>query len=232
MSKCLKCQAEIEQQVTWSTFLLPPEPANLCDDCESQLSVIQAPICRRCGKPHTEGELCGDCKGWKDDDIHCEVLACNRSLFTYSAFIQAIIAQWKYRGDYQLKEIFFPFIKSSLQSFYPLKELTIVPIPLSEERLYERGFNQALAIAEIVAENYHIPIEQVLSRKENHGEKQSKKSRNQRLAAKNPFFLSKTLETNVLIVDDIYTTGMTIHHAARLLKEAGCPSVYSFTLVR
>jgi len=48
----------------------------------------------------------------------------------------------------------------------------------------------------------------------------------------NPFNLVKSLNNPVLLVDDIYTTGRTLRHAAQLLKEAGCQEVYALTLCR
>ncbi|MGN8647387.1 ComF family protein [Gracilibacillus sp. HCP3S3_G5_1] len=131
-----------------------------------------------------------------------------------------------------MKEIFAPYMQQAIRDFYPSRSLTVVPIPLTTEGLHARAFNQATAIAELIAKQYKLPIVHTLSRKERFTEKQSKKSRKQRLMTKNPFFLTKTLESDVLLVDDIYTTGMTIHHAATLLKEAGCQKIYSFTLIR
>ncbi|WP_238343497.1 ComF family protein [Gracilibacillus saliphilus] len=180
----------------------------------------------------TKKTICDDCKKWQSSTKFRDVLQYNRSLFSYTPFMQEVVTQWKYRGDYQLKEIFTPYIQKELRNFYPIESLTIVPIPLTDERLQERAFNQATAIAEVIAKHNKNPVIAALSRKASQSEKQSKKSRQQRITTKNPFFLTKSLETDVLLVDDIYTTGMTIHHAATLLKEEGCPNIYSFTLIR
>ncbi|QGH34044.1 ComF family protein [Gracilibacillus salitolerans] len=232
MMNCLKCQDWISQPVTWSTLFLPNEQTRLCDSCQSQVDRINDAICERCGRQMPMQTLCDDCKKWQSDQKYRDVLQYNRSLFPYTPFMQEIISQWKYRGDYQLKEIFTPYIKKEVRNLYPMKSFTIVPIPLTKDRLQDRAFNQATAIAEIIAHHNKNPVKDALSRKANYSEKQSKKSRQQRITTENPFFLTKTLETNVLLVDDIYTTGMTIHHAARLLKDAGCSHIYSFTLVR
>src|SRR5690625_1097913 len=65
-----------------------------------------------------------------------------------------------------------------------------------------------------------------------HSEKQSKKTRSERLSADNPFVAAKKVNKPVILVDDIYTTGTTLRHAATLLKEQGCPEVYAYTLIR
>ncbi|SFM23881.1 competence protein ComFC [Gracilibacillus orientalis] len=232
MMYCLKCQDWISQPVTWSTLFLPNEQTQLCDSCQSQLKRIAGTICERCGRQMPNETMCEDCNKWQSNKKYRDTLLFNRSLFQYTPFMQEVITQWKYRGDYQLKDIFSPYIKKEIRNFYPTKSFTIVPIPLTNERLHDRAFNQAIAIAEIIAHHHKNPVIHALSRNVSHSEKQSKKSRQQRITTKNPFFLTKSLETDVLLVDDIYTTGMTIHHAAKLLQEAGCAHIYSFTLVR
>src|SRR5690606_12881635 len=97
---------------------------------------------------------------------------------------------------------------------------------LSKERLMERGFKQAKMLADF------LPIEMVEPLSRVHGEKQSKKTRQERMIAENPFFIKETINKKVILVDDIYTTGTTLRHAATLLKEHGCPEVYSLTLIR
>lgn len=66
-----------------------------------------------------------------------------------------------------------------------------------------------------------------------HGEKQSKKSREERIHLKQVFKVNQDVSGKViLLIDDIYTTGSTLHHAAHALMEAGAKSVSSFTLAR
>lgn len=232
MTHCLYCQEFINRDVTWSTLFLPQDPTPLCGECKQQLTFINEPFCNRCGRQQNEQVICHDCQYWLSQPAFETVLHYNRSLYAYTDFMQQIISQWKYRGDYQLKEIFSQPIKKNLRLLFPLKELVIIPIPLTEERQWDRAFNQSEAIARIIHDHFQLPICHVLKRKPSHTEKQSKKTRQQRINSENPFFLTKSLQKHVLLVDDIYTTGMTIHHAAALLKEAGCASIYSFTLIR
>lgn len=63
-------------------------------------------------------------------------------------------------------------------------------------------------------------------------EKQAKKSRFERIMMKNPFKQTEPFNKPVVLVDDIYTTGRTLRHAAQLLTENGCPEVYALTLCR
>lgn len=141
--------------------------------------------------------------------------------------IQTILAQWKYRGDYELGSIFKPMVQSIFKRRIKISDSTLIlPIPLSKERLHERAFNQATMIATWIGP----PTESVLERE--HHEKQAKKSRHDRISSINPFILTKAINKPVLLVDDIYTTGTTLRHVSTLLKQNGCPRVDAFTLIR
>ncbi|WP_234898348.1 ComF family protein [Bacillus altitudinis] len=68
-----------------------------------------------------------------------------------------------------------------------------------------------------------------------HQSKQSKKRKNERLHQQNLFQLRQSnpiVLKDVVLIDDIYTTGATVYHAAKILKGAGAKSVSSFTLIR
>ncbi|MFD1020297.1 ComF family protein [Thalassobacillus hwangdonensis] len=140
--------------------------------------------------------------------------------------MQELIAKWKYRGDYMLVHAFEEMWKARTMAHFSQQECIYVPIPLSEERLQERGFNQAEALARFLPS----PPRNLLSRA--HSEKQSKKKRQERITSANPFSLNEKVSKPVVLVDDIYTTGITLRHAAKLLKENGCPKVYSLSLIR
>ncbi|MFL6558042.1 MAG: ComF family protein, partial [Bacillus sp. (in: firmicutes)] len=136
------------------------------------------------------------------------------------------IAKFKFRGGYVLAKIFSDRIKEKLSEIAP--DL-LVPIPLSEERQYERGFNQAAAL---LIESDFSPAN-LLTRI--HSEKQSKKSRSERIHLPQVFQIMDEIQIvgkQVVLIDDIYTTGSTLRHAAKLLKEAGAETIQSLTIAR
>lgn len=232
MSYCLICQSFIQTEVTWSNFLFPNKASNLCEECQKKIEQIEGDICEKCGRQMKQQGLCSDCIRWETRGECKEVLEKNRAVFQYNSFMKEIISQWKYRGDYHLIEIFKPYILEVFdQHFSKLdSNFVMIPIPLTEERLYERAFNQSEAIAKIISKKSIIPS--ILKRDPTKTEKQSKKSKRARLESNNPFYLETGLNKTAVIVDDIYTTGTTIYHAAKTLKLAGCPHVNSFTLIR
>ncbi|WP_284139261.1 MULTISPECIES: phosphoribosyltransferase family protein [unclassified Virgibacillus] len=172
-------------------------------------------------------KLCSDCKRWQSL-THPSSLQWNYSIYKYNYFMKELVAKWKYRGDYTLGVSFQSIFQEHFKvHFNHLRKSAIaVPIPLSHERLKERGFNQAQMLTEF------LPIESCSPLERLHGEKQSKKTKKERITGGNPFKLKETIKKQVILVDDIYTTGATLHQAARLLIDSGCPAVYSYTLIR
>ncbi|WP_047980839.1 ComF family protein [Ornithinibacillus contaminans] len=223
---CLWCDEEIHVTIDWTTIAMPPKAQPICDTCAEGVQELTGSRCRKCSRLSTK-RVCEDCLWWEEYLHGDDSIEFNYSVFPYSNQMQEIIAKWKYRGDYELGYIFREsFLTHYKTVFAKVKDAVVVPIPLSDERIHERCFNQAKMLAEF------LPLEtkEVLTRV--HGEKQSKKSRHERITSNNPFILQQNLNNPVIIVDDIYTTGTTLRHAAKLLKLHGCPSVYTYTLVR
>lgn len=224
---CLWCDKEIIPELSWSNLVFLSKPKQLCQQCESKLEFVTGKRCDKCSRISGE-TLCHDCKWWEHHTNNHDPLTFNYSIFHYNDQMQALISRWKYRGDYCLGYAFKDYYQNVFKrsfAFLP-KEAIAVPIPLSSKRFSERGFNQAQLLATFLP----IKAMEVLTRI--HGEKQSKKTRQERLSAINPFYLKETVNKPVILVDDIYTTGSTLRHAAKVLKEQGCPNVYAFTLVR
>ncbi|MEK3888050.1 ComF family protein [Bacillus sp. FSL K6-3431] len=197
------------------------------------MELITGKRCEKCSRSFAnlkaefiDKELCTDCVRWEANDTWTGVLQQNLSAFEYNEFLKELLARYKFRGDYQLAEAFSLQIRANINQIpYDL----LVPIPLSEERLQERGFNQAVGLAQKAG----FPTIDLLIRK--HSEKQSKKSRQARIRSKNIFAFSEKDNIKgkrILLIDDIYTTGSTIRHAAKVLKQAGANSVSAFTLAR
>ncbi|ASS98172.1 MULTISPECIES: ComF family protein [Geobacillus] len=227
---CLLCHSPYNPIASWRQLLLLEEPDVLCPRCRGTFAVIRGRLCEMCGRLLEEAapSVCADCLRWQEDEQWGRALVKNRSVYLYNDWMKDVVALWKFRGDYVIVEAFRrPFVQAFRRHFG--RDWCIVPIPLSPERLHERGFNQAEALARLLPSPY-FPW---LSRK--HSEKQSKKSRRERLETDNPFFLADHPPLDgkrIVLIDDIYTTGITVRHAARILLEAGAAEVGALTLVR
>lgn len=223
---CLNCDGSIIAGVSWETLFLPPALKEICRTCYRELPKVELENCNKCDRYLKKGKICTDCEHWafRDNDPLTE----NTSVFYYDACLQKLIVRWKYRGDYLVGESFERDVRRRFIKEYgrSTQDLAIVPIPLSEERLYERAFNQAEQLARFVpGEIFHALLRTT-------SEKQAKKTRNERISTKNPFRALLPIHKRVVLVDDIYTTGTTVRHAANTLLEAGAKEVSSFTLIR
>ncbi|WP_249315512.1 ComF family protein [Bacillus sp. FJAT-49711] len=171
-------------------------------------------------------QTCLDCVRWEQDPRWKGTLDKNISIYVYNHFLKDLIAQFKFRGDYELAKAFSPEISAQLKS---LEYDLLVAIPLSDERLKERGFNQSEALAR---ETGFITWDLLIR---THSEKQSKKSREERLLQQQVFDVKQPAMIpgkSILLIDDIYTTGSTLRQASKILKQAGAKQVRSLTIAR
>jgi competence protein ComFC len=229
---CLICHEPIRSLIGWKSLFSEEREQYICLVCDQKLVRMEGEKCRICcrsfqylDEKYRRDDLCHDCVRWEEDSEWKRNLDKNYSLYLYNDFLKEIIARFKFRGDYVLIKMFAEQIKQLADKINPTKH---VPIPLSAVRLYERGFNQAEAMI-----TEPIKPDHLLSRI--HSEKQSKKSRTERIHLPQVFQLETSHNLKgekILLYDDIYTTGSTLRHAAKLLKEAGAETVESITIGR
>ncbi|PGT13198.1 ComF family protein [Bacillus cereus] len=231
---CLLCDEYILGTVSWNTFFVKFHKKYMCDRCERKLSYIIGEVCRECGRPlanlpaeYKENDICLDCVRWMNEEGYRSFK--NRSLYMYDDEMKEILAQFKFRGDAELVHIFhWPFRGLFQKHFQNVS--TVIAVPLSREREYERGFNQAELLATCLPVSISYPS---LNRRET--EKQSKKTRKERLSGSNPFYFQgeeRFHGQHILLVDDVYTTGITVRQIGSLLYDRGAREVSSLTLCR
>lgn len=231
MSRCLFCHQPFFERVSWHGLLLMGEESEICPECEAQLVTFEGSRCQVCSRSlRNEEPICHDCLRWQQRQKTADLLERNISLFQYNAFLKEVITMFKFRGDAELARFFAKRLKALYQKEF--HGYLPVEIPLSEERLKARGFNQSALLMEGWAEKTKL-----LQRAG--GQKQSKRNRKQRIARFNeqPFHLTQSAESSIegkklVLIDDIYTTGTTVRQAARILKHHGAEQVASLTVAR
>ncbi|MEN1936907.1 ComF family protein [Paenibacillus sp. 102] len=231
---CLLCDEYISELVSWYSFFIQSEMRCICERCERKLSYIIGESCEGCGRSFTslseeyrEGDFCKDCVRWKEEMKFLPIK--NRSVYVYNDWMKEVLARFKFRGDAELVQVFHANFVAVFHKYFSDCH-AVIPIPLSKEREYERGFNQAELLASCLPLNI---LQTSISRKNT--EKQSKKKRIERLSVANPFYFQKE-ETfagqHLLLIDDVYTTGITVRQVAACLYNAGAQTVSSLTLCR
>lgn len=136
-----------------------------------------------------------------------------------------------------LKKLSPLFIRCLKQSPLTLDYLTknkfvLVPIPLSRQKLAKRGFNQANLIAQELATAFNWPLKKYL-KKEKNTPSQTNLSREQRkLNVQNIFKTQGEIVPNIILIDDILTTGATLEQAAKVLYQAGAKKIWAIVLAQ
>ncbi len=133
---------------------------------------------------------------------------------------------------YEQKLHFQNLLAGALLSLDLPKVSAIVPMPISNERLAERGYNQSLVLAKHVAKQLNVPIWQPVRRMKQHSQKGL--SRLERIEDIQSQFqistISKLRYRRVLIIDDVVTTGSSIRALSQTLEQLGCQKVYAACL--
>lgn len=233
---CLWCGQLFQKQISWTIIFGIKEQELICEKCRQTLLTISGEICRICGRMldltparYVDGDFCIDCIRWQEEDPINRDRFINRSLYVYNEGMQEFMNRFKFRGDAYLIQALKMEWKQFVQMYY--RQQLIVPIPLSNERLYERGFNQSKILAQLVTNR----VSDVLIRP-HHLKKQSKKTRKERMRSLDNTFAIKIGSSvhgkDVILIDDIYTTGTTVRSAAKTLYKHGAAHVMSLTFAR
>ena len=219
--KCLLCGQTMKDVLTFSSLLLLRNDVScLCLDCDSTFERIGEENCPNCMKIGLSTK-CQDCQFWCKEGIKVS----HRAIFTYNQSMKNFFSRYKFDGDFLLRKVFSSFLSEEFKKY---KEYQFVIIPLSPERLLDRGFNQVEGLVEAAGFSYLDLIEKREERAS------SSKSRSERLETELPFFVKSgvSIPKKILLIDDIYTTGTTINRVKKLLEEAGAEDVKTFSLVR
>ena len=142
------------------------------------------------------------------------------------------VRAFKYEGASQLADPLAARLMVLL-ALRPEQVDALVPVPLSSERLAERGYNQSELLANCLGSVCPIPIKPSLLRRVRHTEKQAKLSGAERdLNVKDAFAAGDAAGLSVLLIDDVVTTGSTLRACALALRISGATAVYAIAVSR
>lgn len=198
----------------------------LCWNCVFRILTIAntEEVCPRCGF-FTAGEACPNCRYWGDSELKVG------SVVPYDGIFREMIHELKYNKK---KENALPigYLMACRAKEMGMEGAidAIVPVPLYIGRETERGYNQSLLLAKVIADELHKPIwKEALERSHFHHTQTvlGRKERMENLAGAFEFAGKEKKEyESVLLVDDIITTGATLLSCANTLEKAGVQKVY------
>lgn len=174
---------------------------------------------------------CKDC--WEHLAIHPQTLIRQeievQIAGNYQYPLNKLIQNFKYKNALH----HLPIFEDILKTLQLPKVQALVPMPISQQRLKERGYNQAILLTQILAKHHRLPIWQPVTRKNEQHQKEL--SRAERLIHIDQQFnlsqaYSKVCYRSILIVDDVITTGASISGLSKQLKRLGCKKIYALAL--
>lgn len=223
--QCLLCNRHFNKRLTIKE-LLWPQPIEwplICEHCRSGFTAIQGSTCPICCAPQATTMVCRECRYWQK---RYPWKIRHTALYRYNEAMKDYMHRYKFNGDYRLRMIFTAAMTAAVAT---QSADVVVPIPVTEETMQKRGFNQVVGLLT------GIDLCHCLGTRGQHKPAQSSKNRHERLQTPQPFKLVEPTHLGgqrVLLVDDVYTTGRTIYHAAQLAYNADAVSVTSLSLAR
>ncbi|MEE8131881.1 MAG: phosphoribosyltransferase family protein [Candidatus Paceibacterota bacterium] len=246
----------IKTKNTILDILFPP----LCINCHRHLTRTNADSTRtNTDKQKYENFICRDCYSLikLNNTIFCPVCrarlaqnnTCHSNSYLLAAagnysdpILQNLIHYFKYKYFDGLTPLLGGLLIKYLgyidPKFYILnsKSYIVVPIPLHSQRERKRGFNQAELLAEFIAKNMNIELIEGLNRikdTESQSKQKNQEARNKNIVGcfkiRNPELIKGK---NIILVDDVFTSGATMNEAVRVLKSYGAKKIIALVLAK
>lgn len=200
-----------------------------------ELGFIEAPLCDTCGIPFSfpahAGTLCANCID------HAPEYDRARAAVVYNDASRKVILDFKYGDRLQAVHTFALWLLRAGKDLIGEADV-LIPVPLHRQRLWQRRYNQAALIAAELAKRTGkdwiadalLRLRQTIPQKG-----LNRKERNENV--KNAFGLNTrrlpaVAEKNILLIDDVFTSGATLNECARTLRTAGAARVNVLTVAR
>ena len=200
------------------------EYSPICSSCWSQIKKYSGTLCKICAEPFSSeyAEICGP---------YLKNTPPFTKVFTYGLYegiLAEAINQFKFHA---VKRLSKSLGKLLFGLSLPHVDC-IVPVPLTIKRLRERGFNQSLLIARIIAKETKIPLlMDVLLKKKDTLPQLGLSAKERVLNIKNAFESAGNVKgLRILLVDDVMTTGATVRECSRQLLDAFAQEVFVLTI--
>lgn len=206
--------------------IVPSFGGLICPSCFQKLSFVKSPACKKCGKEVLDDriEYCSDCAR------HSRSFQYGMALLNYNEAAARSMARIKYHN----KREYLDFYAQAAAARYGkrIRKMNIdalIPVPIHPSKMRIRGFNQADILARKIGEILEIPVYSDCLKRSRKTEPQKNLSSRERFKNLEHAFLAEKVPLeihNVMLIDDIYTTGSTIEACTRALQKSGIKNVY------
>lgn len=205
----------------------------ICPDCFVQITFDVELICLVCNRSAIDGITHPSCSGKYTIDGTI-------SSIVFKGIVKRLIYNFKYKPylsglERILSDLFYEGLIQSEQFHRILKtESGLIPIPLHRKKLRERGYNQAEILAINLGKRFDVPVIDILKRVKITQTQVILKREDRKENIKGAFALTKSellnIKPEVILVDDVITSGATMLEAANVLKRAGVKRVWGIAL--
>jgi competence protein ComFC len=209
-SRCIICEKEIEQGL-------------ICTTCLDYLPLLHPPLCPICGRSIQKGSICSYCRNNTSLDH-------GRAWLPFVPPVDTVLHHFKYQKKTTLAQLCGRAMASLVQHDAVLRTADcVMPVPLYWWKSLRRGYNQSELLAATIADNCNLPLIRVIKRTRNTRTQTRLNETARRKNVSGAFVAVNTAveNKNVLLVDDVMTTGATMNECASVLKDAGAAAVYS-----
>ena len=205
------------------------ENLGLCQPCLKDLPWHTTTQCPQCALI-TNGSICGSCISTPPS------FDATTALLTYDYPVDGLLQHYKYNASLNLAQTFASLFAEKKHTQLTMQNAinVIMPMPMHQNRLKERGFNQALEIAKLLSKAFTIPLDYTTCQRTKHTPPQASLNLKDRIKnIKGAFSCQQSLQhLNIAIIDDVMTTGASLNELAKTLKQAGAGHVECWVMAR
>jgi len=208
--------------------------APLCGPCGESIEKIRPPRCEICSQPYPGSAPAFTCPNCHGEAFHFD---CAVAVVRSSGVVREIVHRLKYGKELWLGRILAGWMREGLDDprLKNWKPDALVPVPLHPRRLREREFNQAEILCHELSRTCGIRVYSPLERRRYTTTQTQLDRRGRRQNLRDAFVPGKNRDVtnmNLLLVDDVLTTGSTLDACAAALLDAGACSVRALTAAR
>ncbi len=211
----------------------------VCNKCWSEVILITTLACKKCSKPYYNQYLHSEkieliCEECAEIPLYFER---SISYGIYQDVMIKIIYEYKFNNKVYISKFLGKKLSTLIKNEDDYKNIEIIiSVPMYKNKERRRGYNQSYLLAKEIAKDLKLKLIKNILIKIKDTEPQSKKPmRERRQNIRGSFFVKDPMKIKgkeILLIDDVFTTGSTVNECSRILRQAGAKKIYVATIAR